>query len=57
MSVYAKIKNGNEVIKEMLVSDILSVVDWLRKHHGEYDGYEIKYRKASEIRQGREKNG
>ena len=54
MSVYAKIKNGNEVIKEMLVSDILSVVDWLRQHHGEYDGYEIKYRKASEIKQGRE---
>lgn len=54
MSIYAKIKNGNEVIKEMLVQDMATVVDWLTRHFGEYDAYEIKYRKVEDIRQGRE---
>lgn len=54
VSIYAKIKNGNEVIKEMLVQDMATVVDWLARHFGEYDAYEIKYRKAEDIRQGRE---
>jgi hypothetical protein len=54
MSVYARITKGDAVVNEMLVTDIGTVMDWLTRHKGEYDGYEIKYRKASEIRQGRE---
>lgn len=40
--------------KEMLVQDMATVEDWLKRHFGEYDAYEIKFRKASEIKQGRE---
>ena len=54
MSVYAKITNGATVVKEMLVTDIKTVTDWLNDHHGEYDSFTIKYKRVQDIKQGRE---
>lgn len=45
VSIYAKIKNGNVVVMEMLVNDMRKVQEWLERHPGEYDAYEIKYKR------------
>lgn len=47
MSIYAKVKNGDTVLIEMLVNDMQKVIDWLVRHAGEYDAYEIKYKREN----------
>lgn len=47
VSIYAKIKKGDSVVMEMLVNDMRKVQEWLERHPGEYDAYEIKYKREN----------
>ena len=54
MSVEVRIKKADTVVAEMLVQDVQIAYDWMAKHHGEYNEVQMKFKRADELRQGRE---